>query len=71
MLQPICYLLDRFLCFRLEREVAGSDLHRLIYCLSKAHNNRAENAIRPKADTVEAIEALLPGDINRNPISSG
>ncbi len=25
----------------------------------------------PKADTVEAIEALLPGDIDRNQISSG
>ena len=25
VLQPICYLLDRPLCFRPERELAGSD----------------------------------------------
>ena len=25
----------------------------------------------PKAETVEAIEALLPGDINRDQISAG
>lgn len=48
VLQPIRYLLDRSLCFRPERELAGSDFHRRINrALQGTHNNRCENAIRP------------------------
>ena len=48
MLQPIRYLLDRPLCFRPERKLAGSDLHRRINCaLQGTPNNRAERALRP------------------------
>ena len=40
MLQPIRYLLDRPLCFRLERQLAGSDFHRRINrALQGTHNN--------------------------------
>lgn len=47
MLQPICYLLDRSLCFRPERELAGSDLHRLINrAFQGAPNNLAERSLR-------------------------
>ena len=36
------------MCFRPERELAGSDFHRRINrALQGTHNNRAENAIRP------------------------
>lgn len=45
-LQPICYLLDRPLYFRPERELAGSDFHRRKdRALQGTHNNIAENAI--------------------------
>lgn len=44
MLQPIRYLLDRPLCFRLERQLAGSDFHRRINrALQGTHNNDADN----------------------------
>ena len=47
MLQPIRYLLDRPLCFRPERKLAGSDLHRRINCaLQGTPNNRAERDLR-------------------------
>lgn len=48
MLQPIRYLLDRPLCFRPERKLAGSDLHRRTKrALQGTPNNRAERALRP------------------------
>ena len=48
MLQPTCYLLDRSLCFRPERKLAGSDFHRRINrALQGTHNNACERAIRP------------------------
>lgn len=48
MLQPIRYLLDRPLCFRPERKLAGSDFHRRINCaLQGTHNNHAERTVRP------------------------
>ena len=47
MLQPIRYLLDRPLCFRPERKLAGSDLHRRINrALQGTRNNEAERALR-------------------------
>lgn len=47
MLQPIRYLLDRPLCFRPERKLAGSDLHRRINrALQGTPNNRAERDLR-------------------------
>jgi hypothetical protein len=47
VLQPIRYLLDRPLCFRPERKLAGSDLHRRINCaLQGTPNNLAERAMR-------------------------
>jgi len=47
VLQPICYLLDRPLCFRPERKLAGSDFHRRINCtLQGTPNNLAEQAAR-------------------------
>jgi hypothetical protein len=50
VLQPIRYLLDRSLCFRPERELAGSDFHRRINrAFARHHNNRIENRIRPVA----------------------
>ena len=50
MLQPIRCLLDRSLCFRPERKLAGSGSHRRINrALQGTHNNPAENAIRPIA----------------------
>ena len=48
MLQPIRCLLDRSLCFRPERKLAGSGSHRRINrALQGTHNNPAENSIRP------------------------
>ena len=57
MLQPIRCLLDRSLCFRPERKLAGLDwarppphLHqRINRALQGTHNNPVENAIRPIA----------------------
>jgi hypothetical protein len=47
VLQPIRYLLDRPLCFRPERKLAGSDLHRRINrALQGTPNNRAERDLR-------------------------
>jgi hypothetical protein len=47
VLQTIRYLLDRPLCFRLERQLAGSDFHRRINrAFQGTHNNRAEETIR-------------------------
>jgi hypothetical protein len=47
VLQPIRYLLDRPLCFRPERKLAGSDLHRRINrALQGTPNNLAEQAVR-------------------------
>ena len=47
MLQPIRYLLDRPLCFRPERELAGSDFHRRINrAFQGTPNNLAERALR-------------------------
>ena len=47
MLQPIRYLLDRSLCFRPERKLAGSDSHRRINrALQGTHNNQAERDVR-------------------------
>ena len=47
MLQHICYLLDRPLYFRPERELAGSDLHRRINrAFQGTHNNVAERALK-------------------------
>ena len=47
MLQPIRYLLDRPLCFRPERKLAGSDFLRGINCaLQGTPNNLAERALR-------------------------
>lgn len=48
MLQPIRYLLDRPLCFRPERKLAGSDFHRRINCAFQGTpNNRAEVSHEP------------------------
>ena len=48
MLQPIRYLLDRPLCFRPERKLAGSDFHRRIKrALQGTHTNHLERALRP------------------------
>ena len=50
VLQPIRCLLDRFLCFRPERELAESDFHRRInHALQGTHNNAAERALRAVA----------------------
>jgi hypothetical protein len=47
VLQPIRYLLDRPLCFRPERKLAGSDFHRRIDCaLQGTPNNLAERILR-------------------------
>ena len=47
MLQPIRYLLDRPLCFRPERKLAGSDFLRRIDCaLQGTPNNEAERTLR-------------------------
>jgi hypothetical protein len=47
VLQLIRYLLDRPLCFRPERKLAGSGLHRRINCaLQGTPNNEAERALR-------------------------
>jgi hypothetical protein len=47
VLQPIRYLLDRPLCFRLERQLAGSDFHRRINrALQGTHNNASERALK-------------------------
>lgn len=47
MLQPIRYLLDRPLCFRPERKLAGLDFLRRIDCaLQGTPNNEAERALR-------------------------
>ena len=50
VLQPIRYLVSRPLCFRPERELAGSVSHRRTDdTLQDTHNNPVENAIRPVA----------------------
>ena len=47
MLQPIRCLLDRSLCFRPERKLAGSGSHRRINrALQGTHNNLAERDVR-------------------------
>ena len=44
VLQPIRYLLDRSLCFRPERELAGSDFHRRIDRASARHTEQCGRA---------------------------
>ena len=47
-IQPFCYLLDRFLSFQSERELAGADFHRRKdRAFQGTHNNICERAIRP------------------------
>jgi len=51
VLQTIRRLLIRFRCFRLERELAGPDLHRGEPCtfFQGTHNNAAERSLRAVA----------------------
>jgi hypothetical protein len=47
VLQPICYLLSRFQCFRPKRKIAESDLHRRINCTLARHTQQCRRKQHP------------------------